>query len=348
MPTQVSFSELEYAAKKKVTRRDRLFGNLESMTPWAQLLAVIEPHYPKVEGAGRRPIGVERMLRMYVAQQCLGLSDEGIEDAIYDSQAVRRFVGIDLSRETAPDATTLLKFRRLLEANDLPRKAFEAINERLAAEGLLLRKGTIVDATIIAAPSSTKNKDKARDPEMHSTQKGNQWHFGMKAHIGVDADSGLTHSLVTTAANVNDVTKAHELLHGEELCAIGDAGYQGVEKRAEAVIEAAGDAALETGSATQVESGQEEAVTPKQKAVWIVAMRPGKRRALPDTEAGRSAEAFEKAKASIRAKVEHPFHVVKNLFRHRKTRYRGLAKNTAQLYTLFGLANLLLARRVMA
>jgi IS5 family transposase len=331
MPTQISFSDLEYASKKRVTRRDRFLDNLESMTPWAQLVAVIEPHYPKGDGRGRPPLGVERMLRMYVAQQCLGLSDEGIEDAIYDSYAVRRFVGIDLSRETAPDATTLLKFRRLLETHDLTRKAFDVINQRLAAQGLLLRKGTIVDATIIAAPPSTKNKSKARDPEMYSTQKGKQWHFGMKAHIGVDADSGLTHSLVVTAANVHDVTMAHELLHGDELCAIGDAGYRGVEKRAEAMTEMAGEVALE----------------PKRKVAWIVAMRPGARRALPETDAGRRAEAFEKAKASIRAKVEHPFHVVKNLFRHRKVRYRGLAKNMAQFYTLFGFANLLLARRVL-
>jgi IS5 family transposase len=329
VPIQASFSELEYAAKKKVTRRDRLLGVIEEMTPWAQLLAVIEPHYPKVEGPGRRPIGAERMLRMYIVQQCLGLSDEGIEDAIYDSQAVRRFVGIDLGRESAPDATTLLKFRRLLEKNELTRQSFEAINERLAAQGLMLRKGTIVDATIIAAPSSTKNRAKARDPEMHQTAKGKQWHFGMKAHIGVDGDSGLTHTLVTTAANVNDVTQAQELLHGEERIAVGDAGYQGVEKRA-----AADPAQTSDGAA-------------KKKPLWLIAMRPGKRRALPDTEEGRSAEAFEKIKAGFRAKVEHPFHVVKNLFRHRKTRYRGLAKNTAQLYTLFGLANLLLARRLL-
>jgi len=325
MPKQMSFSELEYGAKKRVTRRERLLGVIEAVTPWAQLLAVIEPHYPKVQGSGRRPLGAERMLRMYIAQQCLGLSDEGIEDAIYDSQAVRRFVGIDLGRESAPDATTLLKFRRLLETHELTRKTFEAINARLAAEGLLLRKGTIVDATIIAAPASTKNQDKARDPEMHQTAKGKTWHFGMKAHIGVDGDSGLTHSLVGTAANVNDVTQAHALLHGDERIAVGDAGYQGVEKRPEAAEhEAAGNTI----------------------PLWIVAMRPGKRRALPDTEAGQSIEAFEQRKASFRAKVEHPFHVVKNLFRHRKVRYRGLAKNTAQLYTLFGLANLLLARRL--
>jgi len=317
-PVQTSFSELEYAAKKKRTRRDRLLSDIEAITPWPALVETIEPFYPKGHGRGRPPIGVERMLRMYVAQHCFGLSDEGIEDAIYDSQAIRRFVGIDLAREAAPDATTLLRFRRLLEEHDLTRGIFGAINAHLAAKGLMLKEGTIVDATIIAAPSSTKNQDGERDPEMHQTKKGNEWHFGMKAHIGVDADSGLTHSVVTTAANVNDVTQAHALLHGEERDVFGDAGYQGVEKRDE---------------------NQGVDVT------WHVAMRPGKRRLLPGTALGTLLEKIEQAKASIRAKVEHPFLVVKNLFRHRKTRYRGLAKNTHQLFTLFGLANLMLAKR---
>jgi IS5 family transposase len=317
MPTQTSFSELEYAAKKKLTRRDRFLAEIEAATPWAQLVAVIEPHYPK-GGRGRPPIGLERMLRMYVAQNCFGLSDEGIEDALYDSQAIRRFVGIDLAREDAPDATTLLKFRRLLEEKNLTAAIFETINAHLAERGLLMRQGTIVDATIIAAPSSTKNSTGERDPEMHQTKKGNQWHFGMKAHIGADADSGLVHTVVGTAANVGDVTQAHLLLHGEETDVFGDAGYQGVDKR---------------------EENLDKQVT------WHIAMRPGKRRALPDTPWGVAMERLEQVKASIRAKVEHAFHVVKNVFRHRKTRYRGLEKNTKQLYTLFGLANLVLARR---
>jgi len=315
---QTSFSELEYAAKKKRTRRDRFLGEIEAVTPWATLVAAVEPHYPKGEGRGRPPIGVERMLRMYIAQQCFGLSDEGIEDAIYDSQAIRRFVGIDLNRQAAPDATTLLRFRRLLEEHDLTEAIFAAINAHLAEQGLMLKEGTIVDATIIAAPSSTKNQDGERDPDMHQTQKGNQWFFGMKAHIGVDAESGLTHTVVTTAANVNDVTQAHVLLHGRETDVFADAGYQGVGKRAE---------------------NQGKAVT------WHVALRPSKRKALPNTLLGELLEKIEHAKASIRAKVEHPFHVVKNLFKHRKTRYRGLAKNTHQLFTLFALANLVLARR---
>jgi IS5 family transposase len=232
MPTQTSFAELEYISKKKQTRRERFLAQIEAATPWAQLVAVIEPHYPK-GNRGRPPIGLERMLRMYIAQNCFGLSDEGIEDALYDSQAIRRFVGIDLGREAAPDATTLLKFRRLLEEKNLTAAIFETINAQLAEKGLLMRQGTIVDATIIAAPSSTKNSTGERDKEMHQTKKGNQWHFGMKAHVGVDADSGLVHTVVGTAANVNDVTQAHHLLHGKETDVFGDAGDQGVDKREE-------------------------------------------------------------------------------------------------------------------
>ena len=315
---QSSFSDLEYAAKKKLTRRDRFLAEIDAVTPWSALVAELEPFYPKGQGRGRPPVGLECMLRMYVAQQCFGLSDEGIEDAVYDSQSIRRFVGIDLGRENAPDATTLLKFRHLLEEHQLTRKIFEVINQHLAAKGLLMREGTIVDATLIAAPPSTKNKDKARDPEMHQTKKGNQWHFGMKAHIGVDAESGLVHTVLATAANVADVTQAHALLHGEESLALGDAGYQGVEKRKE---------------------------NRDSKVEWKTAMKRHKRKALPDDELGVLTELLEQAKASLRAKVEHPFHVVKNLFKHRKTRYRGLAKNEAQLFSLFGLANLFMARR---
>lgn len=208
---QTSFSELEYAAKKKQTRRDRFLADIEAVTPWADLVVAIEPFYPKGEGRGRPPIGLERMLRMYIAQNCFGLSDEGIEDALYDSQAIRRFVGIDLARESAPDATTLLRFRRLLEEKGLTESIFNAINAHLAEKGLFLRQGTVVDATLIAAPPSTKNRSGERDPDMHQAKKGNQWHFGMKAHIGVDAESSLTHTVVGTAAHVNDVTQAQAL-----------------------------------------------------------------------------------------------------------------------------------------
>lgn len=312
------FSELENTGKKKLTRRDRFLAEIEAVTPWAELERTVAPHYPSSGERGRPPMGLGRMLRMYVAQQCFRLTDDGIEDALYDNQAIRRFVGIDLAREGAPDATTLFKVRRLLETHQLTESIFNTINVHLAEKGLLLCEGTIVDATMIAAPPSTKNREGKRDGEMHQVKKGNQWHFGMMAHIGVDARSGLAHTLVGTSANVSDVTQAQALLHGVETVAFADAGYQGVEKRAESL---------------------EAAVT------WHVAMRRGQRQALPKTTLGEWLERLEHAKASIHAKVEHPFHVVKNLFRHRKTHYRGLAKNTAQLFSLFGLANLALARR---
>jgi len=315
--SQRSFASAEYALKKKRTKREKFLAEMDRIVPWARLIAVIEPIYPKSGRVGRQPIGIPKMLRMYCCQQWYGLADEALEDALYDSQALRDFVGIDLSRESVPDATTLLKFRHLLQDNDLTRALFDEINAHLAQQGLLMRAGTIVDATIIAAPSSTKNADQARDPDMHQAKKGNQWHFGMKAHIGVDAESGLVHSVVATAANVNDVTQAGALLHGQETVAFGDSGYQGVDKR-------------------------DEAKGPK----WHVAMKPGKRRQLDPACAWASLlERAEQLKASIRAKAEHPFHVVKNLFRHRKARYKGLAKNAAQLFSLFGLANLVIARR---
>ena len=317
---QGSFSELEYDHKHKLTRRDRFLAEIDAVTPWSVLVAEIETYYPKGEGRGRPPIGCERMLRMYLAQQCFGLSDEGMEDALYDSQAIRRFVGIDLTRERAPDATTLLKFRRLLEQHGLTRRLLETLNGHLAAKGLFMRTGTVVDATLIAAPSSTKNKKGERDPEMHQAKKGKQYYFGMKVHVGADMDSGLVHSLVGTAANVSDVTRAHELLHGDEEVAFGDAGYQGAHKRPEADPEHAVD--------------------------WQVAMRPGKRRQLDRMQPlDKLKDEVEKLKASIRAKVEHPFQVVKQRFGYRKVRYRGLAKNTAQLYTLFALANLVRVRK---
>jgi len=315
--SQRSFASAEYAMKKKRTRRERFLAEMERIVPWSRLIAVIEPLYPKSGRVGRPPIGVPKMLRMYCLQQWYGLADEALEDALYDSQALRDFVGIDLSRESVPDATTLLKFRRLLQDNDLTRTLFDEINAHLTEQGLLMRAGTIVDATIIAAPSSTKNEGKTRDPDMHQTKKGNQWFFGMKAHIGVDAESGIVHSVVATAANVGDITQAGALLHGEEEVAFGDAGYRGVNKR-------------------------EEAQGPR----WHVAMQPGKRRKLDLTRKwARLLEQAEQLKASVRAKVEHPFHVVKNLFHHKKVRYKGLAKNAAQLFSLFALANLIIAKR---
>ena len=323
MTHQTTFAHAEFAAKKKTTRREKFLARMEEVIPWAELRAVIEPHYPKGQ-RGRPPIGLERMLRVYFLQQWYGLADEALEDALYDSQALQRFARIDLGAEGVPDATTLLKFRRLLETHDLCKGLFTAINADLAARGLLLREGTLVDATLIAAPSSTKNKDRERDPEMHQTKKGNQWYFGMKAHIGADRDSKLVHTVVVTAANVADVTKTAELLHGEETQVHADAGYTGVEKRPEIV-------ALE------------------RKLDWQIAGKRGTIKALAEGAEKETLKAVEKAKAAVRAFVEHPFHIVKNLFRHGKARYRGLAKNGHQLHTLFGLANVVIgARRATA
>jgi len=319
MTHQTSFTHAEFAAKKKTTRREKFLARMEEVIPWARLLAVIEPHYPKGE-RGRPPVGLERMLRVYFLQQWYGLADEALEDALYDSQALQQFARIDLSAEGVPDATTLLKFRRLLETHDLCKGLFSAINADLTARGLLLREGTLVDATLIAAPPSTKNEKKERDPEMHQTKKGNQWYFGMKAHIGADRDSKLVHTVVVTAANVADVTKTSALLHGAEKQVHADAGYTGVEKRAEIV-------ALE------------------RKIDWQIAGKRGAIKAMAEGVEKEAIKAVEKAKASVRAFVEHPFHIVKNLFRHRKVRYRGLAKNGHQLYTLFGLANVVIGSR---
>jgi transposase, IS5 family len=316
---QTSFSQVEFADKKKITRREKFLTRMEEVIPWAKLLAVIEPHYPKGE-RGRPPIGLERMLRVYFLQQWYGLADEALEDALYDSQALRGFARIDLAAAGVPDATTLLKFRRLLENHDLCRGLFAAINTDLAARGLLLREGTLVDATLIAAPPSTKNQEKKRDPEMHQTKKGNQWYFGMKAHIGTDRDSKLVHTVIVTAANVADVTKTAELLHGQEQQVHADAGYTGVEKRAEI-------AALE------------------RKIDWQIARKRGPIKAMAEGVEKETLQAVEKAKAAVRAFVEHPFHIVKNLFGHRKVRYRGLAKNGHQLHTLFGLANVMIGAR---
>jgi len=323
MTHQPSFAHAEFAAKKKTTRRERFLTRMDAVIPWPQLLAVIEPFYPQGK-RGRAPIGLERMLRVYFLQQWYGLADEALEDALYDSQALQSFARIDLSAEGVPDATTLLNFRHLLETHGLCKGLFTAINADLTARGLLLRAGTLVDATLIAAPSSTKNQEKQRDPEMHQTKKGNQWYFGMKAHIGADRDSKLVHTVVVTAANVADITKTSELLHGAETQVHADAGYTGVEKRAEIV-------ALD------------------RKIDWQIARKRGPIKALVEGAEKETLKAVEKAKASVRAFVEHPFHLVKNIFRHRKVRYRGLAKNGHQLHVLFGLANVVIgARRATA
>jgi len=322
MTHQPSFAQAEFATKKKITRREKFLARMETLLPWTQLLAVIAPFYPKGE-RGRPPVGLERMLRVYFLQQWYGLADEALEDALYDSQALQGFARIDLQAEGVPDATTLLKFRRLLETHDLCKGLFTAINADLTARGLLLREGTLVDATLIAAPSSTKNQEKARDPEMHQTRKGNQWYFGMKAHLGADRDSKLVHTVVVTAANVADVTQTAALLHGQEQQVHADAGYTGVEKRPEIVALA-------------------------RKIDWQIARKRGLIKTMTEGAEKTAVKAAEKLKAAVRAFVEHPFHIVKNLFRHRKVRYRGLAKNGHQLFVLFGLANVVIGGRTAA
>jgi transposase, IS5 family len=318
---QCTFAEAEYAAKKKITRRDKFLAEMERVVPWATLMEALSPHYePAKKGPGRPRVGLERMLRLYFVQQWYGLADEMLEDTVYDSQALRSFVGIDLGKESVPDATTVLKFRRLLEANALTAVILETVNNHLREQGLLLNKGTVVDATLLAAPASTKNREKARDPEMHQTKKGNQWYFGMKGHIGVDVDSGLVHTVTGTAANVSDVSQTTNLLHGEEDMVFADAGYIGANKRSEL---------------------KDKPVT------WYIAKKRGEVKKMADGPLKELTQAVERTKAQIRSIVEHPFHIIKDLFHHRKVRYRGLEKNTAQLFTLFALGNLVIVKKAL-
>jgi IS5 family transposase len=300
----------------KKTRKREFLEEMERVVPWGVLVQIVEPHYPKAK-TGRPPFAIETMLRVHYLQQWFALSDPAMEEALHDMPVFREFAKLPEGAARLPDETTILRFRHLLERHDLAVDMLRVVNDILQAKGLMMKKGTVVDATLIAAPSSTKNADGERDPEMHQTKKGNQWYFGMKAHIGVDADSGLVHSVIGTAANVGDVTQAGDLLHGQEQVAFGDAGYRGVGKRAEA-----------------------------QGPEWHVAMRPGERRKLnPFIAPHFEALTLEKWKASVRAKVEHPFRVLKRQFGYTKVRYRGLAKNTAQIVTLFALSNLWMARR---
>ena len=313
---QATFAELEHDAKKRRTRREAFLEKMDALIPWERLEARIEPFHPKA-GRGRRPYPLGAMLRVHCVQLFYNLSDPGMEDLLYEVESVRRFVGLRLSGPL-PDETTILHFRHLLEKHGLGEALFEEINTHLASLGHRLKTGTIVDASIIAAPSSTKNRTGERDPEMHQTKKGKQWYFGMKAHIGVDAESGLAHSVETTAANVSDVVMAHALLHGGEERVWGDAGYQGVGKR-------------EENRGVEVD--------------WEVAMKPGKRRLL---DKGSAQESAERGKASVRAKVEHPFLCVKRRFGYAKVRYRGLAKNRQRIAVLLGFSNLLVAGRYAA
>ena len=319
---QMSLGGSGFERKTKRTRKREFLDEMNLVVPWAELVSLIAPHAP-APGAkgGRPPFAVETMLRIHFLQQWFNLSDPAMEEALYDMALFREFVGLDAGEDNLPDESTILRFRHLLEAHNLSSQILATVHATLAAKGLLLKSGTVVDAPLIAAPSSTKNSSGERDPEMHQTKKGNQWHFGMKAHIGVDADSGLVHTVVGTAANVNDVTQAHALVHGAETDVFADAGYQGVGKRDE---------------------------TQEINVNWHVAMRPGKRKVLDkSTPMGAILDQLERAKASIRAKVEHPFRVIKRQFGHVKVRYRGLAKNTAQLHTLFALSNLWMVRRTL-
>jgi IS5 family transposase len=309
----MSFGDAEYRGKRKQTRREVFLAEMEHVVPWDSLLGLIEPFYP-VAGRGRHPYPIATMLRVHLLQNWFGLSDPAMEEALYDSASMREFARLTLTKPI-PDETTILNFRRLLEDNELAPEILTRINRYLGRNGLLVKRGSIVDATIIAAPSSTKNAEGERDPEMHQTKKGNQYYFGMKAHIGADAKSGLVHTVVTTAANEADVTVAEELLHGKEEVVYADAGYTGADKRVE-----------------------------RKNLRWEIAAKRGKVQALQG-RAKRIAEKAEKRKASIRAKVEHPFRVIKRQFGLVKVRFRGLAKNTAHIVTLFALSNLWMARR---
>jgi len=311
--SQISFSDAEYAGKRKKTRREVFLDEMELVVPWKALLDLIEPHYP-VAGRGRRPYPLASILRVHLMQNWFALSDPAMEEALYEIASLRAFAHLSLG-EPIPDETTILNFRHLLEANDLAEEILAAVNKHLERKGLLLRKGSIVDATIIAAPSSTKNKQGERDPEMHQTKKGNQWHFGMKAHIAVDADSGLVHTVATTAANESDVEQIADLLHGKEQRVWADSGYRGAQARVESEVQ------------------------------WHIAARPSDIAKLPEGRTKVAAQKREHRKASVRAKVEHPFRVIKRQFGLMKVRFRGLAKNTAHVVTLFALSNLWMARR---
>jgi len=300
------------------TRKRIFLDEMNLVVPWAELVKLIQPFAPAAGSQGGRPaFAVETLLRIHFLQQRFGLSDPAMEEALHDVSLYCEFAKLDPGAMRLPDESTILRFRHLLEEHNLSMQLLATINATLATKGLMLKTGTVVDATLITAPSSTKNSTGERYPDMHQTKKGKKWHFGMKAHIGVDADSGLVHTVIGTAANVHDVTQGHGLLHGEESVVFADAGYRGADKREEA-----------TGVA------------------WQVAMRPGKRKVLDKNSPwGKLLDQAEQMKASVRAKVEHPFRVIKCQFGFTKVRYKGLAKNTAQLITLFALSNLWMTQR---
>ena len=303
----------------KKTRKREFLEEMELVVPWAQLVALIEPHSPRAK-TGRPPFPIETMLRIHFLQQWFGLSDPAMEEALFDVPMYREFAQLAEGLARLPDESTFLRFRHLLEKHGLAAQMFAAVNATLGAKGLMLKTGSVVDATLIAAPSSTKNNTGTRDPEMHQTKKGNNWYFGMKAHIAVDADSGLVHHEVCTAANVHDRRVVDQLLHGKERHVFADSGYRGIAKWSR-----------------------------RKRIRWAVAMTPSHRRALdPSKPLDALKDKAERIKASIRAKVEHPFRVLKRQFCYVKARYRGLAKNAAQVTTLFMLSNLWMVRRKLA
>ena len=310
--SQPSFAALAYANKKKKTRREQFLDEMGLVVPWAKLVQVVEPHYPKA-GQGRPPLGMEKMLRIYFMQQWFNLSDPGMEDALYDMESLRRFAGIELGQDEVPDETTILNFRHLLERHQLTRKLFQQVTNHLEHQGLLVREGTIVDATIIAAPRSRKNASGQQDPEMSSTRKGTDWFFGHKLHVGTDSVRGLAHSAVVTTAKVHDSRVLPQLLHGQETALYGDTAY--VNRARKRVYEARG-------------------------LQWRVQRRAPRKAPLREGD-----REWNREQNKVRAKVEHIFQVIKHLWGHRKVRYRGLAKNEAHCLSLLALANLYLARK---
>jgi transposase, IS5 family len=312
-PKQGTFAEAGFERYRKPTRREEFLAQMNTVVPWGKLTALIEPVYPAGEGAGRPPIGLERMLRIHFLQHWFNLSDPAVEEALYDSRAMREFVGIDLGREPAPDETTICKFRHRLEEHKLGKQIFATVNAHLASQGFKVSTGTIVDATIIAAPSSTKNQKGERDPEMHQTKKGNQWYFGMKAHIGVDSRTKIIHSLAASAANIHDSLALPVLLHGKETCVWGDSAYQ----------------------------GQSEVIRKHARKARDMTNRRCRYRGEVDEVEKRK----NRNKSSVRAKVEHPFLILKKVFGFAKVRYRGMAKNTERLHVACALVNLFQLRR---
>ena len=310
---QKTFAEEGFEKFRKPTRREVFLDEMDKVVPWDELCALIAPVYPKGEGRGRPPVGLERMLRIYFLQHWFNLSDPGVEEALYDSRSMRQFAGIDLGKEPVPDETTVCKFRHLMEAHELGARLFEAIAEHLEHFGMKVNTGTIVDATIISAPSSTKNKKKQRDPEMHQGRKGKAWYLGMKMHIGVDSRTKLIHSAAVTAANVHDSQVLEDLLHGEETRVWGDSAYTGQGEVIRRCAPQASDFTQKKGSRYRKLSARERA--------------------------------SNRTKSKVRAKVEHPIGVVKRVFGFSKVRYRGLAKNANRVFVACGLANLFMARK---